>query len=280
MLKDLFFYIYHDDLGYCWTFFAALLFILCLILLICYFIYLKKKGVKFNKKHLIFLIPILIGMYQIIPVSLDFYADTNWVSSFVSNGFNANKAAMEKIIKIEQNTIKTAIIPWQKGAYYCKLAFLYFENNEGKKAYEAYDMAYKYLKSYKYPCWGIAFLAYYNKKDFDTAIELAKYHKEVPMDNFISICYIMKGDIEKAELYVDKSIQEKETYSNMSTKAYILKTKGNIKESLEYYKKALKLCKREKDKISVQRKYENLVEYENERIDLFAKQRGIKQKIK
>ena len=85
----------------------------------------------------------------------------------------------------------------------------------------------------------------------------------------------MKNDIKKAELYNNKAIQKKPTYSNYAIKAYILKSTKNPLESITYYKKALSLCKDEKEKNIVQNTYKNFVKFENDRLITLKKQQGL-----
>ena len=202
-------------------------------------------------------------MYQIIPVTLDFC------------GFFFTSAKFEKL------AIKTAMIPWQKGCYYCNLAKIYLLNRKYKKVYETQKLASNYLKSYNCPCWGTAFLNFHTYKDYNAAIEIALSPKRGIIKShpysFISECYLMKGDIENAELYIDKAIQRNKTYSNMAIKAYILKSKGLIPESLEYYQNAITLCNpaKETEKNTVNEIYKDFVSFNNDKIDLLRKQQGL-----
>lgn len=265
MLKDLFFNIWYDSFGDGWVLLIIVLFLFCLAFLVFSFARIKAKNEKFTKKHLIPLSLILIIMYQAVPVSIDVYA------AFVSV-FDIKKA-----IQIEQIAINTSVIPWQKGGYYCKLAGLYNIDKNYKAMHKAYDTAYKYLKSYKAPCWGISFLYYYTIGNYDAAIEMAKNVKvgRIPPNLFISHCYLIKGEIKNAELYVDKDIQKGEDISNLATKAYILKVTGKSKNAAVYYQKAKQLCKDDKEKKMVEEIYKNFVEYENNRLNLLRKQRGL-----
>ena len=200
-----------------------------------------------------------------LPVSIDFCA--NAISTF----------DIKKAIQIENVAIKLSIISWQKGGYYCKLATLYLLNKDYNEMYNTYDIAYKYLKSYKYPCWGLSYLSFYTKGDYDIAIEIAKNWKagDTPYQ-FIANCYLMKNDIQNAELYINKAILQKETFVNCATKAYILKRTGKKLESIAFYKKAINLCKNEKEKNNAKNIYENFVEFENNRLALRRKQQGLK----
>ena len=270
MLRDLFFNIWYDDMGSGWLLLVIVLFFLCIAFLVFTFARIKARNAKICKKHFICLGLALLALYQIIPVSIDFYA--NAMSPF----------DIEKAIKFEKVAIKTSIIPWQKGGYYCKLATLHLLNKEHKKMFESYDSAYKYLKSYKYPCWGISFLSYFTNRDYDAAIEIAKSWSDRsrigtnPQFGIISQCYLMKGDIKNAELFIDKALQQIQTFKYNAIKAYILKEKGNTKEALEYYKKAKELCKNENQKDVVEKIYKNFVEYENNEIDKLQKKQGLK----
>ena len=264
MLKDLFFNIWYDEMGSGWLLLIIILFLFSMSFLIYKLARIKATNSLFCKKHFIGLGIIITICYQIIPVSIDFIAHAIGVSD------------IKKAIKFEQVAIKSSMIPWQKGGYYCKLATLHLLNEDCNEMYNAYDVAYKYLKSYKYPCWGISYLSFYTKGDYDTAIEIAKNWKAgyTPFQ-FIANCYLMKGDIQNAELYINKAIQRKETYLNYATKAYILKITGKISESITYNKKAIDLCKNEKEKNNAKKIYENFVENENNRLALLRKQQGL-----
>ncbi|MBO5737846.1 hypothetical protein J6R97_00740 [bacterium] len=265
MLKDLFFYIWYDEMGSGWLLLTIILFLFSMSFLIYKLARIKSTNSQFCKKHFICLGIIITICYQIIPVSIDFIANAISVS-------NINKA-----IKFEKVAIKTSMIPWQKGGYYCKLANLYLLNKDYNEMYNTYDTAYKYLKSYKCPCWGISYLSFYTKGDYDTAIEIAKNWRvgNAPFQ-FIANCYLMKNDIQNAELYINKAIQQREFYLNYAAKAYILKITGKKSESITYYKKAIDLCRNEKEKNRVKRTYENFVENENIRLALLRKQQGLK----
>lgn len=271
MLKNLFFNIWYDDMGSGWLLLVVVLFLLCFAFIVFNFARIKAKNEKFSKKYFICLSFILLIMYQIVPVSIDFIANA-------IGDFDPKKA-----IDIEQIAIRTAVLPWQKGGYYCKLATLHMLNKDYKKMYETYKVAYNYLKSYKCPCWGISFLKFYFNRDFDTAIEIAKNFNGgniIYPFSFISQAYLMKGDIKNAELYIDKAINQKETYSHYAIKAYILKTTGNKKEACKYYKQAKALCKNEKEKNIVEKIYNNFVEYENNRINELRLQQGLESEFK
>lgn len=267
MLKDLFFSIWYDEMGSGWLLLVTVLFLLCCAFLVFKIARLKAKNEKLLKKHFIYLSFIILIMYQIIPVSIDFIA--NLISPF----------DIKRSLQLEQFAIKTSVIPWQKGGYYCKLATLHMLDKDYKKMYENYDIAYKYLKSYNCPCWGISFLSFYTNKEYDKAIEIAKNFKDskrtIAQYQFISNCYLMKGDIKNAELYIDKAIQQKESFSKIATKAYILKVTGKTKDSLAYYEKAKQLCKNEKEKHIVENTYKNFIEYEKNRLNILRKQQGL-----
>lgn len=264
MLKDLFFSIWYDEMGSGWLLLVTVLFLLCCAFLVFKLARLKAKNEKLLKKHFICLSFIILIMYQIIPVSIDFIA--NLISPF----------DIKRSLQLEQFAIKTSVIPWQKGGYYCNLATLHMLDKDYKKMYENYDIAYKYLKSYKSPSLGISYLHFYTKGDYDSAIEIAENWKggKTPYQ-FISNCYLMKGDIKNAELYIDKAIQQKESFSKIATKAYILKVTGKTKDSLAYYEKAKQLCKNEKEKHIVENTYKNFIEYENNRLNILRKQQGL-----
>ncbi len=264
MLKDLFFNIWYNDMGSGWLLLVVVLFLLCIAFLTFNFARIKARNKKLYRKHFIYLCLIIAIMYQIIPVSIDFIA--NIISPF----------DIKKCIQIEKIAIKTSVITWQKGGYHCNLATLHMLDKNYNKMYENYDVAYKYLKSYKSPSWGISYLAFYTNGDYDRAIKIAENWKgEKTPYQFISNCYLMKNDIKNAKFYIDKDIQRKETYLNLATKAYILKLTGNTKESLIYYKKAKQLCKNKKEKNKVENTYKSFIEYENNRLNLLRKKQGL-----
>lgn len=271
MLKDLFFNIWYDNMGSGWLLFSTVLFLICLAILVFFFARIKAKNENFSNKHFIGLSLIILVMYQILPVSIDFIA--NMISPF----------DIHKAIKIEKFAIKTSVISWQKGGYYCNLATFHQLNKDYIEMYKTYDTAYKYLQSYKSPAWGIGFLSFYTNRDFDAAIEIAKNLKGrniIHPFGFISQAYLMKGDIKNAELYIDKAIKQKETYSNLAIKAYILKITDNETEAFQYYKRAKILCKNEQEKNMVDKIYHNFIEYENDRIKTTPLYQGLKQEAK
>lgn len=265
MLKELFFNIWFDELGSGWVLFTIVLFLLSLAFLVHNITLIESKNAKFSKKHLIGLGFIVLFMYQILPVSMDFIA------------CSYRSLNIKRAIQLEQVAIKTSIIPWQKGGYYCKLATLYLIDENFNKMYEAYDSAYKYLKSYDNPCWRTSCLAFYTKGEYDIAIEVAKNWEagKIPY-YFISKCFLMKGDIENAELYINKVIQQKETYSNLALKAYILKITGCPTESFKYYKKAIEKCNNDEEKKLVDITYTNFVKKETDRLNALRKQQNLK----
>ena len=267
MLRDLFFNIWQDSTGYNWLMLVLLLFIICFFFLIFYFVRIKLKKIQFNKLHLIGLGLILIIMYQIIPTSLDFYANEVIGTLDYMENHDITSKGISESIKFEKMAIQTAMIPWQKGGYYCKLSILYNTKGDFKNMRAAQKQAYRYIKSYKYPCWGINNLLFYAQGEYDIAIEIAKHSRvmKTPPYAFISHCYIMKGDLKNAELYIDKSIQIRKGYENLATKAYILKEKGKTAESLAYYKEALQVCKTEKNKIKAEKIYRDFIEYSKQK---------------
>ena len=120
-------------------------------------------------------------------------------------------------------------------------------------------------------------MSFYTKGEYDKAIEIAENWKEGNTAyQFISDCYLMKNDIKNAEIFIDKAIQTKESYSNIATKANILKVVGNEKEAITYYKKAKQLCKNEKEKTIAEKIYKNFLEYENNKLNILRKQQGLK----
>lgn len=256
LARDLFFAIWLNDIGAGWLMFITLLFCLYLAFLFFAFARTMAKNNKFHKKHLIHLGVLLILAYQLIPISLSFKS----IESY---------SDIKKSIYFKQLAIKTAIIPWQKGAYYCELAMLYYQSKNYEKMREAQSIAYYYLKSYDYSCWGMNFIPFYREGDYDTAIKIAqnflKKHGGEPYA-YIARCYLMKNDIKNADLYINKSLGEKETYMNLALKAYILKTKGEFSESLTFYEKAKSVCKNGKESNVVDETYKNFQEYESKKI--------------
>lgn len=267
MLKDLFFTIWYDEFGSGWVLLTTILFLLSLAVLLFIVGRIKAQNAKFDKKHLMLLLLVVFFFYQIIPVFVDLCATST------------SKNDLQKAIQIEKKAIKMSLLSWQKGCYYCNLFHLYLANKDYKKMDEAQKKAYEYLKSYKAPSWGMSFLSFYTKGDYDEAIEITQSYmarKDVNIYQFISNCYLMKNDIKNAELYIDKSIREKELYSNLAIKSYILKVTGNMANSNTYYQKAMRLCKNNKEKEFVRKAYSNFPMYESKRLEEIRRQQDIK----
>lgn len=250
--RDLFFMIWADDFGCGWIIFITILALILVGTIVTIFARRKAINKKFISKSTISLMLLfLFAIYQFVPIYLFF------------NGIaNVNPNTMQK-------AIKTSIIPWQKGAFYCELGRIFRMKKEGKKSIEAYNKAYAYLKSYKYPCWGISFLDFYNIEKYDTAIEMAEFfykgHKLPISNQFLSQCYLMKGDLEKALEYSNKEIEYKPTASEFAKRGFI-KNKLKISGANEDYKKAFSLCKNKKEVIQINAMYSNFINYEKKRL--------------
>ena len=236
LLKDLFFNIWYQDIGIGWIFLFSTLFFLYIAIIVFIIAYQKAHNKKFTHKHILFFIIASIIMYQMIPISADFLALSY-----------STKNKQEKAVQFEHIAIKTAMISWQKGAYYCNLATIYRNTTPQsiKKAINAYQMAYKLIKDYKYDCWYWAQYVFYDFGDYDTAIEIAKnrYFALTPNYALLTNCYILKKDFKTALTYINKSIENKkrENAISLATKAYILKQLGNKKEAKNLYKRALEI---------------------------------------
>ena len=157
----------------------------------------KALNKKFNFKHYLLFILTLLIMYQIIPVSFDLAAMKH------SNDENFSKA-----IKLENLAIKSAIIPYQKGAYYIKMAYFYKSAACYTQMMKAYKNAYNYIKTYKYNWWKLAIANSYGTGYYDETI--AMLVDNYPLNNaLISKCYIMKRDFEKALFFINKDLEKK-----------------------------------------------------------------------
>lgn len=269
MLRDLFFTIWFDEMGTGWTLFVIFLVIITIIALISMVSRHKLNGQKFSRGHIIFFIISALIIYQIVSVGMH-------ISSLISSATNRN--SMAESIKKEKAAITASIIPWQKGGYYCSLATLYLIDRDAEGMKTALDKAYKYTKSYKYPCWKMLFLNFELLGNYDTAIEIAlnPMPNTKPLYYVVSGFYIKKGDLKNAMVYIDKDIEtEGETRFNLALKAYILKKAGKIQESRNLYIKALYLCKDEKSKQKVKNTYIDYLGYENIRLQQARLQLGL-----
>ncbi len=74
MLKDLFFFIWFDEMGFGWVIFAVALFLLFLALIICIVARTKAQTKKLTKASWACILFALFLMYQIVPVSFDMLA--------------------------------------------------------------------------------------------------------------------------------------------------------------------------------------------------------------
>lgn len=188
---------------------------------------------KLSKYSWLGIIIALFLMYQMVPVYFNIRAFGAFLNKDTSLG--------EKYANL---AIKASLIPWQKGCYYINMGSFSALDNDFNKAIIYYDKAYSYINSYKYPCWGFAYLHYYYAGQYDKAIEMSKVWtpengKIVPQYGTISRCHMMKGEIKKAQFYIDKALETESTPYNMALKAFIEKKTGNLNTAKEFYKKAL-----------------------------------------
>lgn len=250
MLRDLFFSIWGDEFGMGWHILIVGLFFLFLAIVIIVIARTKALGKKFGAKHYLFFVFALLVMYQIIPVCFDFVAQSYSVKSDSSlQGENLSKA-----VKFEKLAIKTAIIPYQKGGYYIKLAQFYNWGSCPSQMVNAYKKAHDYIKSYEYIVWLQAGMNTFFYGYYDEAIEISNHsgyrafpdsllkHPETVLFFVLDRSYIMKGDYENALIFVNKLLESRETYSNLALKAYILKQMGQKSEAKVFYEKALAKC--------------------------------------
>lgn len=240
MWRDLFFNIWSDDLGTGWIVLIVGLFFLCLAIAIIVIARTKALNKKFGIKHYLFFVFASLIMYQIIPVGLNFATLSTKNHS--------------KAVKLEEAAIKTAIIPYQKGAYYINMAIVYKFGNCPSQMMESYKKAYDYIKSYEYIVWLLVGMDAYSYGYYDEAIEISNHsgYRVVPKILLSSPdrvrllvlprSYIMKGDFKNALIFVDKAIKSKENFTNLALKAYILKQMGQKSEAKIFYEKAIKKC--------------------------------------
>jgi len=273
MLKDLFFFIWHDDMGCGWLIFTVVLFLLSIAWVVYTVARTKALEKKLSKSSWIGILIALFLMYQIVPTCFDLLG---MMSEYYQTGLE-DKVNLDRSVSYEKLAIKTSIIPWQKGGYYIKLAGTYMMNKDYTNQIASLDKAYEYIKEYKYPCWGTAFLVYFSIGEYDKAIELSKYWRisstsEIrPMYNVIARCYIMKGDLENAMLYTDKALERekqdsKQYATTFALKGYLEKRKGNKENAEKFYKQALELAKDANQKELVEATYKDFYSYEQERL--------------
>lgn len=251
MLRDLFFSIWGDELGMGWHILIVGLFFLFLAIVIIVVARTKALGKKFGAKHYLFFAFALLVMYQIIPVCFDFVAQSYSVKPDdpYSQGENLSKA-----VKFEKLAIKTAIIPYQKGGYYIKLAQFYSWGSCPSQMVNAYKKAHDYIKNYEYIVWLQAGMNTFFYGYYDEAIEISNHsgyraypdiflnHPETVLFFVLERSYIMKGDYENALIFVNKLLERKDTYPNLALKAYILKQMGQKAEAKVFYEKAVEMC--------------------------------------
>ena len=254
-MANLFFLIWHDNLGTGWTCLLIVLLLLWILLSLLVIIYIKINKKNLTKKLLLLLIPFAILLSQLVPITYDFLAKTALFR-------NLNEA-----IELELKAIDSAIIPYQKGAYYCNLASLYSIKKDFNTAQKLYKKAFDYLGSYKYPCWGISFLHFYTFGEYDTAIEIIKNDEKLKnYYDFLAMCYAMKKDTENALMNVDKAIAKKKHYKNLALKANLIKS-TNPDLATKYYKVALQICNKPEEKYIVNEIYNDFINYEKNRLE-------------
>ena len=241
MWRDLFFNIWSNDLGTGWIILVVGLFFLCLAIVIIVIARTKALGKKFGVKHYLFFVFTALIMYQIIPVCFDL--------AVLSYSLTFSKA-----IKLEKAAIKTAMIPYQKGGYYINMARVYKFGNCPYQMMDSYQKAYDYIKSYEYIVWLSAGMDAYSHGYYDEAIKISNHSgyrvvsnillssPDLVRLNVLPRSYIMKGDFKNALIFVNKSIEKKETYTALALKAYILKQMGQKSDAKIFYEKAIKKC--------------------------------------
>ena len=245
-MRDLFFAVYgYDGIG--WTICCLLFLLIGIILFIVSLVKLKKKA-----KIAGIIVSVLL-IWQIVPVGFYLQAylcrsELPFSVAIDSNPqnykFNNNYKDTVKYMKIAANT---SLIPWQKGAIYCHIAFEYGASKQGPKAIEYYNKAYKYIKSYKYKSlWLTAPLVYDTYGDTEKAIEIAESLK---LYSLAAIYYIAKEKYPEALDAANKGIQlSPNSFGNYLYRAYINRVIGNKNEEIANYQKALSLTKTEKQK--------------------------------
>lgn len=260
MLRDLFFKIWYDSQGTGWFLFVIFLTAITLSTLIFVIARTKLKKQKFTRGHIIFFIISALIIYQIIPVTIH-----------ISAMYLLLKHSDTEAINREMIAIKASMIPWQKGGYYCNLVESYMITRMPAEKKPYLDKAYKYVKSYKYPCWGLLVYEFDILGDYDAAIECAHNlwvaNELRPSYELIAGFYIKKGDLKNALDYINKDIElNGEIWHNMALKAYILKRMGNAQEGRNLYIKALSLCEVNIQTEKVKNTYADYLGYEEKRI--------------
>ena len=293
MLRDLFFYIWYDNAGLGWISFTTTLFLLCLAWIIYKVARTKALDKKLSKKTWIGIFLASFLMYQIVPVTFQLLAIRTMFERENVQKSDIISSEFEKEIKYRKLAIKTALIPWQKGAYYYDMGQSYrgyiskskgFASVTSKDVIYCYEKAYKYVKSYKYPALGgglAVAIEYYNNGDYDKAIEVSKiaysksplfeapFPKEPePLYGLMAKSYLMKGDLENALLNINLEVSDKSSWRYLALKAYLEKKIGDKKLAYEYYKKGLKDIKCGDECVKeFEAMYEDYYAYEQKRLN-------------
>ncbi len=241
-MRDLFFAMYGTGLE--WTIWCLLFLLIGIVLLIVSLVKLKKKA----KIAGIIISALLI--WQIVPVGFYWKAWLCRSELPFSVAVNTNPQNYkfnnnyEKTIKHLKAAANTSLIPWQKGAYFCKIAATYGASKQGFKAIEYYNKAYKYIKSYKYKqCWLIAMLIYDVGGKTDVSAKIAD---ELKLYSTESVYLLIQERYSEALKIINKDI--KGSAYDYARRACINRALGNRDAELADFQKALSLVKDEKQK--------------------------------
>lgn len=173
-------------------------------------------------------------------------------------------------VKYTKIAAEIAIFPMQKGNLYGELGIRQSSGlNNGAKAIESFDKAYKLTKTYNpeftlgviEPTWPIfASLIYFVKGDYDKSAEIAKERK---MYNRLADCYYEQKDYNSALFYINKSIKQHQgtKYLDFATRSRIHKKMGNFDLAQKDYEIALKLCNKKNSCINSVKKDSDLENY-------------------
>lgn len=249
-MRDLFFEMYGTGIE--WTIWCLLFLLIGIILLIVSLIKLKKKA------KIAGIIVSALLIWQIVPVGFYWMA---WFSSVKTpvNELIASGGEMpikyipspNNFVKYMEIAVNTSVIPWQKGIYYCEIAYEYGAFKQGHNAIKAYDKAYRYIKSYKYDnCWRLAPFVYELSGDYKKALKIADESKR--QFQFYVSCLISNNEYDKALILLNKMLEfqaDNMFYAYVyANRAYVNYALGNKDAELADYQKALSLAKDEKQK--------------------------------
>lgn len=254
-MRNLFFALYGSGIE--WN-------IYCLAMLLVGFVLLIVAIKKFKKSaKIISIIVSVLLMWQIIPCAFCLKSDIAQYNSQYDKG-----------IKYMEMAVNTAVIPWQKGIYYSKLADCYFVLKQGKLIIENFDKAYKYIKSYSiYKPFGYhSMLAYNAAGDYETYLKILK---ELKLYRFLAIYEVIlnndyKAALEYANLAVESGSQSVYDYATRASINYKLNNKS---EEHKDYQKALELAKNQAESNYV-KGYKAIIDKEVLRQKFAAKEMG------